>query len=208
MIRGMVMETSEAYYKLLEMKSDGIKRNASTVIDMAEKLNRIPESYFYVKIWPIVKSVFEGGTPLPLGEWLNISGGLLNELIVEDDDTKQEIFRVPAYNCRSTPMELTRDNDGEVGHRVMTPDDLVERQEVCRLNGDFRGASAIEETLSTLYATPVRSMRVEDFANLVTIWNRYEAPLEDLFGDDVEDVLALVGEYVKEIEGADAPEGK
>lgn len=198
-------EKDTAYEKLLAIKSEGFKRSVNTILNMTTITNRVPESYFYVKLWPIVKASFEGSSDgVAVGEWLNAASGILNEIIVEDDDTKQELFRVPPYNSRSDPMTMSRDEQTDQ-HRTMSPDDLVERQEMCRLNGDFRQVAIIEETLSNLYTTPTRSLSLKDFANLVVMWQRYEEPLEALFGDDTQDVLDLTKDTVAEILGLDYP---
>lgn len=184
-MRKEVVIPEDVQREMLKAQTQDFTRVAQQLVNLTTGLRRIPEPYFYMVLFPIIRDHFTGKKTDRIREWLNIADGMWKEITVYDDLTNEDLFNVPAFNQPTQPVIMTR----QEGKRVITPNDLVELQEIHRRNGEHRRYVEIEQTLATVYPIHGRPMGEKDVRNLVAIWNRYDIPLEELFGDQVDAVL-------------------
>lgn len=182
--------SKESFNEMVLEQTKSFTEAAKTIINNTSVVRRIPESWFYFKLFNIIRDHFTGKTTDGIGFWLNVADGMTKEISVFDEDTQEEIFRIPPFNRESNPIMLVR----EEGKRVISPNDLVENQELYRRNGDMRNYMAVEEALPSLYPIHGQMLQLNHIENLIKIYNRYELPVIELLGDQADTILAIIND--------------
>lgn len=182
--------SAEVQQEMLRAQTQNFNRVAQQINNYASTLRRVPEPYFYMVLFPIIRDHFTGKQTDRIREWLNIADGMSKEIIVYDDLTNEELFIVPPFNHRTQPVRLDRQD----GHKVISPNDMVELQEIYRRNGEHRKYLEIEQSLPEVYPLDGAELQERWVRNLIAIWNRYDIPLDELFGDRVDQVLQTLSE--------------
>lgn len=185
------------YRKHAESKIAHLDNAAKNIIAInTVGVRKVPETYFYHKLLPIVRNWYKNGRTDAIGLWLNVADGMYNEIAVIDDDDNSELFRLPAAYLRF-PAKIIRRAD--LNDRKPTLADVVDRQAIALENGDTRMAMTIESSiLSAVDFDPETLRYFKILSTMVSIYTRYEIPLEDLLGEDADQLAAALAGLFEE----------
>lgn len=170
--------------KMAEQYLKSFSRNAEAINQhMASTYNTVYEDDFIRTLLPIVRDWFSGRENRNVGLWLNNAGGMFKEIRVVDSDGHVVFFLPAAFiNPPSVAMDITRD----VSKRVSLSD-LLQRQEIAARNGDGRTETLIEQSIPDVFDFEKdKDVLYNYLAKIYFIYNRYNLPLEEIFGDRVD----------------------
>lgn len=181
---------SKAFLNIVDQRTKTL-RDATDMINEAveNSVRRVPESYFYVKIFPIVRDWLEGRENSNTGLWFNVANSPTNEIIVIDDDTEEEVFRCP-------PATLLHSiNHAIPGDRNITLEHLLSRQDLLAKAGDTRAALEIEGSFANTVNISTNGRRyLENIKQFLWIYERYELTASDLFGESAPEIVKVLNE--------------
>lgn len=157
----------------------------------AARIRNVREPYFQAVILPILRQRVRNEVCDTLGVWLNVADGLNNPMNVVDDQGNLLFVCPPAF------IDIHLNTKAPEG-RFTTTHHVVQQQTDMIANGDMRGIMAIEDGLFEAHRPMTR---VEDFADavmkLVDIYKFYSLPMEELLGEQAEEILALANKRQK-----------
>lgn len=181
--------TPDAIYQLhIDSKIGRLNKASQGIIDLVNnRVRKVPETYFYHKLLPIVRDWYKNGVADRIGDWLNVADGMYNPIIVVDDDDKSELFTLPPAYLRIPPKVIQRSS---VMERKSTLAEVVDRQAIALENGDTRMVMQIEGSIASSVDFNSPSMvYFKNIYSMMGIYRRYELPLEELLGEEA-DVVA------------------
>lgn len=187
-----------AYQHILDKRTESLRNSADAINNAAyNELRKVPESYFYMKVFPIIRDWLEGKGTARVGEWLNVADGITKEIVVIDDDTKEELFRCPPAMIQHEAPAIRR----EYGQRVITLDDILGRQELLMKAGNVRQAMEIEGQLSEVYDfSRHRNTDYLDYIRrFILMYERYELDPSIFLGDDTAEIKEALGNLFDDI---------
>lgn len=184
----------QVYSGMLAKRSKSLRSAADLINEEAEKtVRRVPESFFYVKLFPIIRDWLEGRENENTGFWFNVANSPSNEIIVIDDDTGEEVFRCPPATMLHAINYTTPGSTG------ITLERLLQRQDALQDSGNIRGALEIEGTFANSINISTNSKRyLENVKQFLWIYERYELTARDLFGEQAPEIIKVLNEVFPE----------
>lgn len=160
---------------------------AQQILDMTKAMvRRVPEPYFVHKLLPIIRNWVQN-LPAEVGVWMNVADGMENEIIVVNEKN-EELFICPPPFINIPPRTQFGKKNRDSAHAI------VHAQGLMYDVGDIRQANSIDESLFDMVVDkPDVAIMTAALDKLISIYQRYELPLQELLGAHTDEIMATRG---------------
>lgn len=172
---------------------------AQQILDMSRAMiRRVPEPYFVNKLLPIIRNWVQG-LPAEVGQWMNVADGMENEIIVVDDKNV-ELFVCPPPFIAIPPRTQFGKKNRDSAHAI------VHAQGLMFDAGEIRKANAVDEALFEMVVEkPDVAIKTAALDKFISIFQRYDVPLQELLGAHTDEIMAARGVPTKAAAKDQAP---
>lgn len=181
---------------IYEHSFKAIKQGVGDFLTQTEiPVRQVYEPAFQLHLLPIcLKYLRNEASEEELGKWMNAADGRYHPIQVTDPEGEL-LFIVPSPYVKIAPVEIQRNND----KAVVTPNDLVSRQDQAIENGDTRKNVQLEQAIAGLFEfdVPVEE-RLERLYRWAVILDHYNESLDLIFGSEGEACFESLKEIFEE----------